>query len=280
MTAQHPGRGPRPFSAAELGGLPLSPDDLAGLTSAARDVEATAARGTARPGPHFTDRVMAAVEAEPAPAPVLAAEAAVRRLSAGALLGSLRDAVRVAFGHGFPAVARAQAIALVAAATLSATAVAAGTAGALGLFDGRLGGPTPVVVSSPGASGLPTPVPGDTAVPGAVTSAGPDDGSSDASEAPGASEAAEPSGPGSSREPSDGTTASGGTETRQPGGGEASGGDGGARSGSSPSATPRPEQSSGPAQTTGPSDGGEEQAGASPTPSPSASPEPTRSPEP
>ncbi len=118
MSGRYPGHRPHPFSASELGGLDLPPDELAAAGVLARELEAVADRGTVRPSGDFTDRVMAAIAAEPAPAPVLAAGSAVRRLSLAALLASIRDAARVALGTGFPLAARAQGIALVLVAAL------------------------------------------------------------------------------------------------------------------------------------------------------------------
>ena len=66
---------------------------------------------------------MAAVAAEPVPAPVIAAGSALRHGAALGFLASIRDSFRVAFGRGFPVAARAQALALV----LVVTGVVAGS---------------------------------------------------------------------------------------------------------------------------------------------------------
>ena len=110
MTAP-PGRKPRPFGPDELDGVAgLRPDELAAEARLARDLEGIAARGRRAPSSDFTDRVMAAVAAEPVPAPVIAAGSALRHGAALGFLASLRDSFRVAFGGGFPVAVRAQAL--------------------------------------------------------------------------------------------------------------------------------------------------------------------------
>ena len=114
MTAPRPGGKPGPFGPDELDGVAgLRPDELAAETRVARELEAVAVHGGVAPTSDFSDRVMAAVAAEPLPAPVIAAGSALRHGAAMGLLASLRDSFRVAFGGGFPAVVRAQALALV-----------------------------------------------------------------------------------------------------------------------------------------------------------------------
>jgi hypothetical protein len=157
MSGRYPGHTPNPFSGRELGGLDLPADAVAAEARVARELEAAADRGTARPGADFADRVMAAVAGEPTPAPAIAAGSAVRRRSVVALLASIRDGVRVTFSRGFPAVVRAQAAALVLVAALVAGTAGVATAGALGLFDGNRdnGHPAPSQVA-PTPSPLPT----------------------------------------------------------------------------------------------------------------------------
>ena len=129
MSARYPGGNPNPFSASEIDGLDLAPDEVAADGRLARELKSVADRGTVRPSPDFADRVMSAIADEPTPAPVIAAGSAVRRLSLVGVATSVRDSVRVAFGHGFPAAARAQGVALMlVAALVVGTAVRVGRA--------------------------------------------------------------------------------------------------------------------------------------------------------
>jgi hypothetical protein len=162
MTPHRPGDLPGPFSPAELLGVPdVAPDELVADRQVARRLEAAAESATVRPSPDFADRVMAAIAAEPAPAPVRAAGAALRRGSLAAFLAAFRDAWRVSFGSGFPVAARAQALVLV----LVAGGVLAGsgvvTAGALGAFNrhGSEPAPTTPATAAPTATSEPTATP-------------------------------------------------------------------------------------------------------------------------
>src|SRR4051812_37187475 len=110
MSAERPDPTPR-FGAGELPAEGLQPDDRNAEVRLGRELEGLGASAVVRPSPDFTDRVMAAIDAEPVPAPVVAAGSAVRAGSTAGVLASIRDAFRVAFGTGFPAVARAQALA-------------------------------------------------------------------------------------------------------------------------------------------------------------------------
>ena len=156
---------PRAFGPGELEGVDgLQPDDLAAETRVARDLEAlgrVAAGSTAGMSTDFVDRVMAAVDAEPVAAPVRVAGQALRRGAFGAFLASFADAWRVATRSGFPAVVRAQALALVVVVAAIAAGSGAVAAGAVGLIRGDQGraspppsleAPTPVVQPSPSAS--------------------------------------------------------------------------------------------------------------------------------
>src|SRR4051794_579221 len=109
MTPERPGGGTIGFGPGELPSDGLRPDELDAELRLGRELEAMTATAAVRPSPDFTDLVMAAIDAEPVPAPLVAAGSALRGGSAGAFLASLRDAFRVAFGSGFPAMARAQA---------------------------------------------------------------------------------------------------------------------------------------------------------------------------
>ncbi len=219
MTADRPNGRPRPFGPEELDGVDgIRPDELAAEARLARDLEGVAARGGVKPSSDFTDRVMGAVAAEPVPAPVIAAGSALRHGAALGLLASIRDSFRVAFGGGFPVVARAQALALV----LVVTGVVAGsglaTAGAMGLLDDR-GSPSPVPsVAAPSPSELPsaTSVPTVTPdatfeapSPSATPSPSPEPGESDATET---ERPDETEGPAATPKPGD----DGGTPTTRP----------------------------------------------------------------
>jgi hypothetical protein len=151
VTANRPSERPRPFGPSELDGVPgIHPEELAAETRLARDIEAVAARGGVAPTTGFADRVMGAIATEPVPAPVIAAGSALRHRQVGGFLRSLRDAFRVAFGGGFPAVVRAQAFALVLLVAAFAGGSGLATAGALGAFDDH---------ASPSPSPSPSPEP-------------------------------------------------------------------------------------------------------------------------
>jgi hypothetical protein len=146
----------------------IRPDELAAETRLARDLESVAARGTVGQTVGFADRVMAAVAAEPVPAPMRAARVALRRGAFIGFLVSVRDAWRVTFSGGFPVAVRAQALALV----LVVTGIAAGTglaaAGAAGLFEGNHASPGPSLVApTPPHDGV-TPAPLSTTTPGNI----------------------------------------------------------------------------------------------------------------
>lgn len=244
----HPmSEGPRPFTSAELDGAEGVPaDELASHTRVARELEGLAARTPVVSTPALTDRVMAAVAGEPAPAPARVAGRALRRRSLGGFLVALRDAWRVTLSPGFPMAVRAQAIALVLVVIGAATGSAMVTAGALGLFDEQPPSPVPTITT-------PTPSPEDTsATPEGSTSPEP-------------SESAEPSeSPGESPEPSD---------TAEP---SSDGGSGGASSTAQPTDdnhTPEPTRTPSPTSTPHedshtPSPTSTPDGGATPTPSP------------
>jgi hypothetical protein len=261
MSARYPGHTPNPFSSSELGGLDLPPDEVAAAGRVARQLESAADRGTVKPSPDFTDRVMAAVASEPTPAPIVAAGSALRHLSLVALVASVRDAVRVTFGRGFPAAARVQAVALVLVAAVLAGSAGLATAGALGLFGNRDQGPAPSVVA-PFVSPTPSERPEPTTTPEPTPTTGPTDGSMEP-EATGTPEASETPEPGDTAEPA---------ETHDSGG---SGGSGGTTS------TPRPTRTPSATSTPRPTENDGEHGGSSPTPTPSASasPSPSHSPD-
>lgn len=263
MSPRYPGHNPNPFQSAELGGLDLPPEEMAAHGQLARDLEALADRGTVRPSPDFADRVMSAIASEPVPAPLVAAGSAVRRLSLAGLLGSVRDAARVAFGPGFPAAARLQGLSLVLVAALTVGGATVGAAGALGLFNGQQDGPrvTPVPTQLVAPTPSPTQEPAQTAEPtptqGPIDSSFAPDatGTPDASEAPDTSEAPD------SPEPTDTAEAHSGSGT----------------SGGGSYATPRPTPRPTSAPTPTPSPTHHEDGGGEHSPSPSPMPTPTPS---
>lgn len=256
MSARYPGHNPNPFASAELGGMDLPADEIAADARIARELEGVADRGTVKPSADFADRVMASIANEPTPAPAVAAGSAVKRLSLVALVASVRDAVRITFGHGFPAAARAQALAVVLVALVAVGGVTAGAAGALGAFNtddhspAPTTLPTPLVTTSPSPSAEPTPTeeqPSDSLAPSDSPSVEPSE-SEDPTESPEPSRSPEP------------------TETAQP---HNSGGNSGS-SGSNP--TPRPTKTPRPTPTPTPTPSHEHHDGGE-------SPKPTHSPE-
>jgi len=182
----------RPFGPDELAGVDdIRPDELAAETRLARDLEIVAGRSSAVPSAAFADRVMAAVAAEPVPAPARAAGSALRRGAIAAFVLSIRDAFRVTFGGGFPAMVRAQALALVLVVAALGAGTTYGAAAALGL----LGGPQPPsVIPSPvlplrgeDASPSPSPSPSPSVSPEVSVSPGPAESEAAESESPEAS---------------------------------------------------------------------------------------------
>ena len=210
----------RRFDPAELDGEVAGGDSRSDL-AAARELEWLADQAPANASAGFTDRVAAAIAAEPLPSPAGAVVAAVRLRSSRAFLAALADAWRVAWSAGRPLAYRVQALALI-----LVVAVALGSLGGVAAVGGLS-----LLRSGPGPSATlhPTVVPAVTPSP-----------------TPEPSESAEPSGsPSESPEPSE--TAS---PTSRPSAspGEASGG---SDSSSPPSAqeTPRPAETSRPTET-------------------------------
>ncbi len=252
-----PGDLPGPFTPAELDGIDGAPDELAADRRVARELEGVADRGTVRPSADFAERVMAAIAAEPAPAPARAAGAAIRRGSLGAFLVSFRDAWRVSFGTGFPVAARVQALALILVVSGVLVSSGAVTAGALGVFTDRGPGPAPTQsTDAPVVTSEPTPPP--TLAPAESTS--PTNGSTGPTEtgSPAATETPSP----------DPTETQGSGETP-----EATSGDGGSTV-TRHDQTPRPPQTSGATDQPTPTDDGEDHG----TPGPTGSPQPTEAP--
>jgi hypothetical protein len=243
---------PRPFTPSELDGATgVSPDEVAGSTRVARDLEAVAGQTPVTAPPDFADRVMAAIATEPAPAPVRVAGRALRAGTFGAFLGSIRDAWRVTTGPGFPMAARAQALALVLVVAVLATGSGMATAGALGLLGGD-DGPSPAVEppSQPVVDG--STVPSASTEPGVEPSP-----SADASESPEPSEPAGETGePAETGEPSEtddhSRSGGGGRETATPDDHESEDGSDDDHDTPEPSRTPRPSETPTPTETPDP----------------------------
>ena len=121
----------------------VRPDELAAEARIARELEGIAGQAGAAFSADFVDRVMAAVEAEPVPAPARAAGHALRHGAIGAFLASFADAWRVTTRSGFPVAVRAQALALVLVVVGLAAGSGVATAGALGFMQGEAAVPSP-----------------------------------------------------------------------------------------------------------------------------------------
>ena len=135
---------PHPFGPGELDGADgATAEDVVAESRIGRDLEALAGPAMAPVPTGFIDRVMAAVDAEPLPAPARAAGAALRRGAFGAFLASFSDALRVMVRPGFPAVVRAQALALVLVVGGLAAGSGVAAAGAVGLIRDDGGRPSP-----------------------------------------------------------------------------------------------------------------------------------------
>lgn len=232
---------PHWFDPTELTGAgeEPTPAELASIEAIARALGSLRS-GEPDPGRDFPDRVMAAIAAEPEPAPLLVVLAALRRGRPAVVVAALGDAWRDLIGAGRPVLVRAQAIALLAATLILAAAIGGGAAvGAARLLDlqGPLS-PSP----SPSMPVGPSPSPAVTPSPSFVSPTPEASETPEASGTPEASETAEPSG-----------TPEGG------GGGQAT-------PTPEPSRTPRPTATPEPTRTPKPS--------ATPTPTPTETPEP------
>jgi hypothetical protein len=164
MSEMRPGG---PFMPGELDGVAgVDAGEVAALTAIARDLGALAGRDTFVPSASFTDRVMATIRVEPSPVPARAAGRAIRRGSLGALLASIRDAGRVSLGNGFPAIVRAQALAVLLVVVALGAGTATATAGALGAFRSPVpAGPDRPSPVAPGIQVLPDASPSDALEP-------------------------------------------------------------------------------------------------------------------
>ena len=137
----------RPSELAEPGGAAGTAGEQADLLATARELEWLAATAAVRPSDAFTDRVWAAISAEPLPHPTGALGPAARRGGSAALLLALRDTWQVAWTGGRPLGARVPAIALVLLLVLAIGSVGGlAAAGAFGLL-----GPSSPTVAPPGS---------------------------------------------------------------------------------------------------------------------------------
>ncbi len=141
---------------------PLTIVELAQALAAARELEVAAMAVDVRPTPGFSERVMAAVAAEPRPRPHTAFDMAAPRGRAPATTGALLDAWRVAWSGDRPLAARAQALALVAVLVVGALSVSgvaiAGVASMLGR-DAIMSPSPPSTIALPSQMVSPSPTP-------------------------------------------------------------------------------------------------------------------------
>jgi len=217
------------FGSDELGG----PDDgnVADVVVAVRALEEAVDDVSVKTGSGFSDRVMAAIEKEPSPAP----GGFLLPLWRHGIIRGFRESVRQAWmssGRGRPAFARATALAyvlvVVTAGVSLAGAATFGTAGALGIFTPRATAePSEEPTAWPQSSPL---LPEDQ-----------DDSSAEPSEAPEATEAPEVS-PDASDGPDDHGGGSGPEASDDHGDNS---GPGGGDDGAGPGATNQPEASDG-----------------------------------
>ena len=145
----------RRFDLAELSNDPaaLTEAEIVAATAIARDLEAIAERDDA-PTVGFSDKVMAAIVAEPTPKPTRVFGAALRAGRFGTAFAAVGDAWRVAFGGGRPFAVRGQALALVLVVLIGVLSIGGGaTVGAARLLN-------PEVATSPSpAPSVPAPSP-------------------------------------------------------------------------------------------------------------------------
>jgi hypothetical protein len=153
----------------------VAPAELATSLRTGRDLEAYAASEHADFGPDFIGRVMEAIAAEPAPQPAVAAGRAILAVRPMAVLSAVRDAWRVAFSGGRPALVRAQAMVVVLVAVVALAGIGgAATIGALALLD--RGGPEPsptAPLPSPTIPPSMSPPPSPSPTPGPIVTPSP-----------------------------------------------------------------------------------------------------------
>jgi hypothetical protein len=132
-------------------GGPVESDDIAAVD---RELEWYAAASDVVPPVGLADKVMAAITAEPLPAPIAAATAAARGRRPWAALAALGDLWNVAWTGPRPVAIRATALTLV--VLLLVGAVSAGGALAMGAWNAIAPRSAPVVIPSPSPSPTPT----------------------------------------------------------------------------------------------------------------------------
>lgn len=252
------GDGPAPTD-GELAQAWATAREIRGALAADGGLPASGRAGAGLADPAFVDRVMTAIEREPAPRPAAAGAVAARHGRLRGVVASLGDAWRVAFGSGRRSlVARVGALAYVLVAFVvigsAGTIAVVGTAAFLAP-DGSTP-PSPMAsqpVTGPGPSGAPgaSLAPGSTRAPGS-------------SAAPGGSAAPAASGDDGGRQASDSPRPSGSPSASPAAGQTAS-----PSPSQSPGASASPDASRTPRPTTSPT--------ASPTASPTGTPKPTSS---
>lgn len=229
---------PRPFGPSELDGAEgATPDDVVAESRIARDLEGLAAQGASPVPAGFVDGVMAAVDAEPLAAPAHAARTALRRGAIGAFLASFSDALRVIARPGFPALVRAQALALVVVVGAFAAGTGVAAAGAVGLIRDDGGRPSPAPTFEAPTHLAPSP-----AMPSpSMETPSPDPSTAPTSTASDTAPTIEPAG---TRRPS-ATDDHGGGGSGGSGSGGSGGGAGGSGDDNGGQRTPRPTQTAG-----------------------------------
>lgn len=226
-----------PFQPSELDGADESSGPIGGLLATARELERLDG-GAIRPSDGFTDRVLAAIGAEPLPRPTAVAGLAARQGRLWAMLAALRDTWHVAWSGGRPFAVRAQAMAFVLILVAAMGSVGGlATVGAINaLFPPDHASPSPTLPSPT----LPTPtLPAETRPSPEPTETAPATGPSATPEPSDSAEPTETDKPGETAKPGetpDHTSRPGHTETPEPsetpeasddGGGGGGGGGGG-----------------------------------------------------
>lgn len=230
----------RPFRPDELTGSdqPADSAELAAASEVARLIERRLGTDGVRPTPGFSERVMAAVAAQPAP----------RRSRLAILAGALRMTWQTALSANRPPLVRARALAIVLAALVALGSIGGAAtlaaAGALNLLQPH---PTvaPLVIPHPQPSHSPEPA--QTQDPRR---------SPEPSQAVGPAETPEPAEtaePGETPEPS-ASDHSGGGDGSGGGGGDGGGGGSGSKATPGPGHTPEPRETPEPPETPEPSD--------------------------
>jgi hypothetical protein len=155
----------RRFVPDEIADGERSSGDVVGMVATARALEALADTADVHPSAAFADRVMGAVQSEPAPQPARAFGAAVLTRRPLAVLAAVRDGWRVIGGLGRPIGSRAQGVALAVVSLLVVGSIGALGAGAAGLFrSDQAPAPSPIVAPSVGPSpspSMPSPSPSE-----------------------------------------------------------------------------------------------------------------------